>query len=111
MSSNDEQIKFWNEQGIKWVEGLEQLDALVQSNNNNSNTSTDSRLELTHGLPALDVGARLRNASDDLGRDKRTLAFYLFDMDERRLHLVSVIRAHATSRRRNSTWRRVAPGS
>ena len=58
----------------------------MQSNNN---TSTDSRLELIHGLPALEVGAHLRNASDDLGRDKRTLAFYLFDMDERRLHLVS----------------------
>ena len=45
----------------------------------NNTTSTTTRLELTHGLTALEVGARLRSASDELGRNKRVLAFYLFD--------------------------------
>ena len=51
--------------------------------------SSPSRLELIHGLPAPKVGELLRNTSDDLGHNKRTLAFYLFDMNERRLHLAS----------------------
>ncbi len=55
----------------------------------NNNTSTHTRLELTHGLPAAEVGKRLRNASDDHGRNKRRLSFYLFDMHERRLYVTS----------------------
>ena len=52
-------------------------------------TSSVTRLELIHGLDANEVGARLRDASDELGRNKRVLAFYLFDMDERRLAQLS----------------------
>ena len=58
----------------------------MQSNNT---TATITRLELTHGLNAAQVGDRLRDASDQLGINKRVLAFYLLDMEERRLHLVS----------------------
>ncbi len=52
-------------------------------------SNTVTRLELIHGLNANKVGARLRDASDELGRNKRVLAFYLFDMDERRLAQLS----------------------
>ena len=62
----------------------------MQSNTNtNTNTTNNTRLELIHGLNANEVGARLRDASDELGRNKRVLAFYLFDMDERRLAQLS----------------------
>jgi 5-methylcytosine-specific restriction endonuclease McrA len=52
-------------------------------------TSAVTRLELIHGLCAHEVGEQLRRASDDLGINKRRLAFYLFDMSERRLHQVT----------------------
>jgi hypothetical protein len=57
----------------------------MQSNTTSSLTNSD----LTHGLPADEVGRRLRHASDELGCNKRKLAFYLFDMDERRLYQMS----------------------
>ncbi len=47
------------------------------------------RLELSFGLNAHEVGERLRNASDELGRNKRVLAYYLYDMNDRRLYQVS----------------------
>ncbi len=49
----------------------------------NKNIATTTRLELTHGLNAAQVGDRLRDASDQLGIGKRVLAFYLLDMEER----------------------------
>jgi hypothetical protein len=57
----------------------------MQSNTTSSLTNSD----LTHGLSADEVGKRLRHASDELGCNKRKLAFYLFDMDERRLYQMS----------------------
>lgn len=45
--------------------------------------------DLTFGLSASDVGHRLRAAVDELGRNKRVLAFYLADMEERSLYQVS----------------------
>ena len=44
---------------------------------------------MQYGLSAKEVGDALRRASDELGRNKTVLAFYLFDMEERRLYQVS----------------------
>ena len=66
------------------------MQSTTTTTNNNNNTATNTtRLELIHGLNANEVGARLRDASDELGRNKRVLTFYLFDMDERRLAQLS----------------------
>lgn len=46
-------------------------------------------LDLSFGLNALEVGERLRSAADQLGDNKRVLAFYLADMEDRRLYQVS----------------------
>ena len=40
---------------------------------------------LTYGLPVDEVCRRLRRAADNLGNNHRTLAFYLADMEDRRL--------------------------
>jgi hypothetical protein len=50
---------------------------------------TSTRLELSYGLSASEVADHLRHAADRLGLNKRVLAFYLADMDDRRLYQVS----------------------
>ena len=46
-------------------------------------------MELRSGLSADQVGERLRNAADELGRNKRVLAYYLAEMEDRQLYQVS----------------------
>ena len=48
-----------------------------------------TRLVLSSGLSALEVGERLRRAVDGIGLRKRELAFYLFEMHERCLYIES----------------------
>lgn len=53
------------------------------------------RLVLSSGLSALELGERLRNASDDAGLRKREQTFYLLEMEERCLYLES---GHSSTR-------------
>jgi len=48
-----------------------------------------TRLDLSFCLSAPEVGERLRCAADELGQNKRVLAYYLFDMQDRHLYQVS----------------------
>ena len=48
-----------------------------------------TRLDLSYSLSAPEVGERLRHAADELGQNKRVLAHYLYDMQERHLYQVS----------------------
>ncbi len=50
---------------------------------------SNTRLDLSYSLSALEVGEQLRHAADELGRNKRVLAHYLYDMQERHLYQVS----------------------
>lgn len=48
-----------------------------------------SRLDLSYGLSASQVADILRHAADQIGDHRRVLAFYLVDMEDRRLYQVS----------------------
>ena len=66
----------------------------------------NTRLNLSLSLGALEVGERLRKAADELGQNKRVLAHYLFDMQERHLYQVS---GHGSTTHFASTQLDMAP--